>query len=1462
MRKILSALSVLFLVFVLVACGNRTFTVTFESNGGSSVAAIEDVELGSTITAPAAPTREGYTFDGWFTESELTNEWDFASDVVIENITLYAKWTEVAVETDQDKVDAAFAWLSLGDLDDLDVDDRVIMPTSYNVNGVSISWAIDKEEYISVTNGRITQPDHETGDQTVTITATLTLGSASRDKVFTATVKALPIPSEADPFVLDDFSEYNDGNLIGQGDWATVSGKEGLTTYTVVSTIPGLTIPDGSKAVEVKDYTETQTTIALNFTTDVWVLEMDFMQTADGAPIRLQPQTSGTGLQFGFAGASSTAARVYYRDPATQADHQFDLPLNTWHTLRLEVDMVNKTFEMFVYEDGNLMPVTPGPVSWGTYSPTFTQLYIRSGSSNATSLNENASYFTNIIGNNPDAMPRPEETVKIGDVTGIRESVTLPEGGTFTVDTPTVYNYYGTQRELILDTDYTLAVDNPVDVNVAAEYDVTYTFTSVTDPLDIVVITQTVVVFSEAEPNEITAVESTEASYLDPVSDFTVTTIQPEGTLYYILGTSATETAEAILLGESVVISSVTTMIPDIMVGENTYIHFVVELNGNSNVWSHEINHEAVTEITTEQAFFEMATIETSGHYALMNDLDFAAFTWTATGASFKGVIYGNGHTISNITINATTGYGGVFARANGAVIRDLIFDNVHVTTTARAGILVGRVENTMTLIENVLVINSSVQGADSNGVGGVIGLVSTATYMNNVAIVDSTVTTDGQKNVGGVVGRVDGATLTAEDIFVRNVTVTAIVSGTDVAAGGFVGYIRDSSTSIVNANRVIIVESEIDSIMGGALIGYNRLPGSAAITNAYVEVTFTYTEPTHAGLIGRVNDEASYLDQTTIFGSLTNTVTHAQTQELANVAIPDGEAWWTTNLPSFGESSLWTLDYNNIYALLIYTVTTKPMHEVTLDYNGVVANEVIMIREDEEFLHTAPDVAGYTFVGWYSDAAFTTELPMNYVITEVVTIYGKYETVPASTVTFTTNVDGVTVPSQDVNYGELATEPVVEDQMIEGVMKEVVGWTLNGNPFSFTTAITEDIELVAVWQTKSYTVTFDGEDAVILQYGELVTEPTEDPTHVMFTEITFNEWRLDGVAYDFNTPVTADINLVSNFNDPVGNITITTAEQFHYMATVESTYSYVLANDIDFTTFDWVATGASFKGSFDGQMFTISNLLINATTGYGGIFARANGALIQNLIIDNLDVVTTARAGGLVGRVENTSTTIENVVIMNSSIEGADSNGVGGLIGLVSFETFVFNVAVVDTFIENVAQKNVAGLVGRVDGGALIADDIFISNVYVKSTNTGTSDIAASAFVGYVRDSAASTVSAIRVVVLGTTVEGNAAGAFVGYNRYPGTANLMDAYFETTFTGSRTGLIGYNRDQVDVLDQSSIFGSFTGAVTHSQVLDLENTAIPTDDTWWDTNLNAFTLSSLWTIGVDGSIVLDISVVV
>lgn len=77
------------------------YTVTFETNGGSAIEA-QLVPEGTFATKPAtAPTKEGYLFEGWYTEQTMTNPFDFYTPIT-KDITLYAKWMDISSITFND----------------------------------------------------------------------------------------------------------------------------------------------------------------------------------------------------------------------------------------------------------------------------------------------------------------------------------------------------------------------------------------------------------------------------------------------------------------------------------------------------------------------------------------------------------------------------------------------------------------------------------------------------------------------------------------------------------------------------------------------------------------------------------------------------------------------------------------------------------------------------------------------------------------------------------------------------------------------------------------------------------------------------------------------------------------------------------------------------------------------------------------------------------------------------------------------------------------------------------------------------------------------------------------------------------------------------------------------------------------------------------------------------------------
>lgn len=94
----------------------KLHTVTFDANGGKfpvdSPTAAQPVLHGRKVSAPSTqPAKDGYVFAGWYKEQEGTNKWEFGSENVTGNMTLYAKWTNNALIIDSS--DSAGEWKKL-----------------------------------------------------------------------------------------------------------------------------------------------------------------------------------------------------------------------------------------------------------------------------------------------------------------------------------------------------------------------------------------------------------------------------------------------------------------------------------------------------------------------------------------------------------------------------------------------------------------------------------------------------------------------------------------------------------------------------------------------------------------------------------------------------------------------------------------------------------------------------------------------------------------------------------------------------------------------------------------------------------------------------------------------------------------------------------------------------------------------------------------------------------------------------------------------------------------------------------------------------------------------------------------------------------------------------------------------------------------------------------------------------
>ena len=253
-----------------------------------------------------------------------------------------------------------------------------------------------------------------------------------------------------------------------------------------------------------------------------------------------------------------------------------------------------------------------------------------------------------------------------------------------------------------------------------------------------------------------------------------------------------------------------------------------------------EGNMEACAKIADDVKEIDMSTV----CHKADTEKQVAELSWTPIGNfarnKYQGTFDGNGKTISNLYINATSDYTGFFGYAEKGSIKNITFDNAKVKSTGNlyTGILAGFEE--LCIIENIKTLaNCSVEGKDY--VGGIAGSAS-----GDIGNCENHAMAKGAFSVGGIVG----AYMESGKSIISCANY-GVVTGTGNSVGGIAGNF--GSGTIQNcANYGDITGADfVGNLIGdGYICNLNNVLGTGNVTA---------TSADRAGLlVGNIDNSSS----------------------------------------------------------------------------------------------------------------------------------------------------------------------------------------------------------------------------------------------------------------------------------------------------------------------------------------------------------------------------------------------------------------------------------------------------------------------------------------------------------------------------------------------------------------------------------------------------------------------------
>lgn len=147
----------------------NSYTVTFDVDGQTDLISPVSVEHGNGVSKPTDPTKEGYTFDGWYTDATYTNKYTLWGDSITGNTTFYARWNvnQYALTIHYTDTDSTTKSYDYGTTIKLDIPQR----DGYTFDGWIVQTEDDKMEAPTLNLNQSLQYEFTMPASNVTLTA-------------------------------------------------------------------------------------------------------------------------------------------------------------------------------------------------------------------------------------------------------------------------------------------------------------------------------------------------------------------------------------------------------------------------------------------------------------------------------------------------------------------------------------------------------------------------------------------------------------------------------------------------------------------------------------------------------------------------------------------------------------------------------------------------------------------------------------------------------------------------------------------------------------------------------------------------------------------------------------------------------------------------------------------------------------------------------------------------------------------------------------------------------------------------------------------------------------------------------------------------------------------------------------------------------------------------------------------